>query len=122
MKEIKESFVKIYREERGLLVLMILNFLFSAVLFIYAIFNLGPLLSSSVVKVGYGDIAGYRDGTWVSMLVFPLVALVFGVLHSLLATKIFSKRGVGLAKVFVITTICMVAGAMLVLARLLGEV
>ena len=121
MKEIKESFIKIYREERGLLVIMILNFLFSAALFIYAIFNLGPLMSSSVVKIGYGDIAGYKDGNWTNMLAFPLIALVFGVLHNLLAVKIFSKRGTGLAKVFVITTICMVGGAMLVLARLLGE-
>ena len=39
---------------------MIFNLLLSTTLFIFAIIHLNP--NAPVVKVGYGDIGGYRDG------------------------------------------------------------
>ena len=76
MKNFKQDLELIYREHRGLLILMILLFVCSMIFFIFSIFNLSP--SSAIVKVGYGDIgsfagegltemrtgAGYRDGGW----------------------------------------------------------
>lgn len=119
MKNLKEDFIKIYQTERAMLILMILNLLLSIGLFIFAVLNLNP--GVSVLKVGYGDIDGYRDGTWIDMLAFPLLAIIFGIFHNLLAIKIFHKRGGGMAKFFIIVTTGLILGSTLVLARLLGD-
>ena len=55
------------------------------------------------------------------MLAFPLLAIIFGVFHNLLALRIFHKRGGGMTKFFLITTTALIAGTALVLIRLLGE-
>ena len=119
MKTFKEDLIKIYHSERGILLIMILNLLFSIGLLVFSIVNLNP--NSAVVKIGYGDIGGYRDGTWQNMFAFPLFAIIFGILHNLLALRIFHKRGGGMTKFFLITTTALIAGTFLVLIRLLGE-
>ena len=101
------------------MLLMILNFLIAIGLLVFSVVTLNP--SASVVKIGYGDIGGYRDGTWGSLLAFPLLALNFGILHNLLTLRIFRKRGGGMAKFFLLTTTCLILGTILVLIRLLGE-
>ena len=119
MKSFKSDFLKIYRNEHGVLIVMIMNLLFSIALFIFSLISLNP--DSSVVKVGYGDIGGYRDGSWIDILAFPLLAIIFGVFHNLLAVRIFHKRGSGMAKFFLIITTILILGTFLVLVRLLGE-
>ena len=102
-----------------MLVLMALNLALSIGLMVFAIINLNP--NAAVVKTGYGDIGGYRDGIWVDMLAYPLLAIIFGVLHSFLAVRIFHKRGGGLAMFFLLTTTMLILGTFLVLVRTLGE-
>lgn len=119
MKSLKEDFIKIVQTERGLLLVMVLDLLLSIALIIFSVVNLNP--DSAVVKVGYGDIGGYRDGSWVDNLAFPLLAVIFGVFHNLLALRIFHKRGSGMAKFFLIITTLLILGTFLVLLRLLGE-
>ena len=119
MKTFKEDIIKIYQTEKGIATLIVLNLIFSIVLLVFSIVNLNP--NSTVVKIGYGDIGGYRDGAWFDMIAFPILTFIFGVLHSLLTIKIFHKRGSGMAKFFIITTIALVMGTFLVLIRLLGE-
>ena len=119
MQGFKEDFAKIYNTERGILVLMIFNFLLSIALIIFAMVSLNP--NASVVKIGYGDIGGYRDGTWMDMLAYPLLALIFGVFHNFLTIRIFHKRGSGMAKFFLLTTTMLILGTFLVLIRALGE-
>lgn len=119
MKAFKEDLIRIHQNERGIMFLMILNFIISIILFIFSIIHLNP--NASVVKIGYGDIGGYRDGTWVDMLTFPILAFIFGILHSLLALRVFRKRGSGMAKFFLIITTTLILGTFLVLIRLLGE-
>lgn len=119
MKTFKEDLIKIFHTERGLLIFMILNLILSIGLLIFSLVSLNP--NSATLKVGYGDIGGYRDGSWFDMLTFPLLALLFGIVHSFLALRIFHKRGSGMAKFFLITTTALIAGAFLVLIRLLGE-
>ena len=41
--------------------MMIFNLLASIGLFVFGMISLNP--SSAVVKIGYGDIGGYRDGS-----------------------------------------------------------
>ncbi len=133
MKNFKQDLGLIYREHRGLLILMILLFVCSMIFFIFSIFNLSP--SSAIVKVGYGDIgsfagegltemrtgAGYRDGGWANMLTFPMLAIIFGILHNLIAVKLFKRRGADTAKAFISLTFMLLLGALVVAIRLLGE-
>ena len=119
MKYLKEDFNRIYQNERGIIILMLFNLLLATGLLIFSITRLNP--GSAIVKIGYGDIGGYRDGSWYDMMTFPLLAIIFGVLHSLLATRIFRKRGSGMAKFFLFVTTCLIAGSFLVLIRLLKE-
>ena len=119
MKNFKKDIIKIYQTERGVLILMVFNLLLSIALIVFAIINLNP--NAAVVKVGYGDIGGYRDGNWVDMLAYPLFAIIFGVFHNLLAVRIFHKRGSGMTKFFLLATTMLIAGTFLVLIRTLGE-
>ena len=119
MRTFKEDIIKIYQTERGLLILIILSIIASIGLLVFSIISLNP--NSAVVKIGYGDIGGYRDGTWLDMLAFPLLAIVFGFFHNLISIRIFHKRGGAMAKFFTLVTIALALGTILVLVRLLGE-
>ena len=102
-----------------MLILMVVNFLAAVALLILGVMNLNP--NVAVVKIGYGDIGGYRDGSWVDMLVFPIIAVVFGIFHNLIALNIFHKRGAGMTKFFLIVTTVLIMGAFVVLVRLSRE-
>lgn len=114
-----EDIKKIYSEERIMLVLMILNILGALALFIFSITTINP--NVSVVKIGYGDIGGYRDGSWVDFFAFPLLAIIFGVFHSLIALNVFHKRGAGMAKFFLLITTALIIGTFIVLIRITNE-
>ena len=133
MTTMRESLKEIAKKEHGVLWLMVLLGLSAIVLLIYSLLSLN--VSSSVVKVGYGDIGryqggewssmansgGYQDGNWIAMLAYPILAVILGVLHNLLAVKLYGKRGAGLTKVFLATSIGLVVGTFIVLARLSGK-
>lgn len=119
MKTLKEDFIKIYRNERGIIVLMLFNLLLSIGLFVFSLIKLNP--NTPAVKIGYGDIGGYRDGAWFDMFSFPLLAITFGILHSFLAVRIFHKRGSGMSKFFLLISTSLILGTLLVLIRLLRE-
>lgn len=120
MKTIGADLKQIYHEERFMLVLMMLNLFAALALFIFSVVNLNP--ASAVVKTGYGDIGGYRSGSWLDMLAFPLLAITLGVFHNLIAIRIFKKRGAGMTKFFLLTTTMLIAGTFIVLLRLLEKV
>lgn len=100
---------------------------FSLVFLVFSLFRLNP--RASVVIVGYGDVygdvlgvsGGYRRASWVNMLAFPCLALLFGVLHNILAVRLFQKYGKDVALVFVGLTMVLLFSAFVVLLRLLGE-
>ena len=119
MKHFVEDLKQIYHQERLMLVFGILNILGSIALLIFSLIKLNP--ESAIVKIGYGDIGGYRNGSWADMLTFPLFALIFGVFHTFIALRIYEKRGAGMAKFFLIMTAGLILGAFVVLIRLTGE-
>ncbi|MBR3323726.1 hypothetical protein IKG16_02465 [Candidatus Saccharibacteria bacterium] len=133
MEELKKSFGEIFREQKGVLSSMAILLILSLALLVFSVVTLSP--GASVVKVGYGDIGryqggewssmtnsgGYQDGSWMEMLAFPVLALVFGLLHNVLIVKVYGKRGSGMAILLAIISIMLVIGAFLVLVRLLGE-
>ena len=116
MKDFKEDIKKIYETERIMLIFMILNFVIALALMIFSFIKLNP--ASPVAKVGYGDIGGYRDGSWTELVAFPLLAILFGVLHNFLAVRVFHKRGAGMTKFFLIITSLLIIGSFIVLIRL----
>ncbi len=120
MKNIGKIIKKIYLEEKIMLALMILNFLGSLALFIFSLVTLNP--ATAVVKIGYGDIGGYRNGSWSDMFAFPILCFIFGVVHNFIAIRVYSKRGAGMTKFFLITTSVLIIGTMIVLLRLLERV
>ena len=119
MKNFKENVAQIYQNERFMFILMIINLLLSIALLIYSLVTLNP--GSAVVKIGYGDIGGYRDGSWFDMLSFSILAIILGVFHNFIAVRIFQKRGAGMTKFFVITTTVLIIGTFIVLFRILKE-
>lgn len=119
MKYFAEDLRQIYAEERIMFAFMALNIIASLALLIFSIASLDP--SIAVVKIGYGDIGGYRDGSWTDMLAFPLLALIFGIFHNFIALKIYHKRGAGMTKFFILVTSALILGAFVVLIRLSRE-
>lgn len=119
MKNLTENIKQIYSHERFTLILMILNILGAITLIILSIVKLNP--ESAIVKIGYGDIGGYRNGSWADMLTFPILAIILGLFHNLIALRIYEKRGAGMAKFFLLTTSLLIVGAFIVLLRLTGE-
>lgn len=119
MKALKEDFLNIVRSDKAVLVMMILNFIIAMVLLVLSFVKLNP--NSAMIKVGYGDIGGYRDGSWTNLFSFSLAAILFGILHNLLALRIFHKRGSGMTKFFLITTTLLIFGTFVVMFRLLKE-
>ena len=133
MKNFKETVGVIYREQKGMLVLQAVLLVLSLGVLIFSLVTLSP--GSAVVKVGYGDIGsfsgddltemrtagGYRDGSWVNMLAFSLLSVTIGVVHNLIAVRLFARRGADIAKVFILMSIILLVGVVLVLFRLLGE-
>ena len=99
---------------------MIFNFFIAAGVCVFSIVKLNP--NSPVVKIGYGDIGGYRSGSWADMLAFPILAVIFNIFHNLIAMRIFKKRGAGMTKFFLITTSALILGTIIVLLRLLEKV
>ncbi|MBQ3470029.1 hypothetical protein IJH16_03635 [Candidatus Saccharibacteria bacterium] len=133
MNDFGRNFREIYRDHKALFGLMIVLALVAIALLITSLITLEP--SSAVVKVGYGDIGsfagedltemriagGYRDGSWVDMLAFSMLAIIMGFIHNLIAIKLYKRRGESAARAFVVISLFVVLGTFLVLFRLLGE-
>ena len=106
MKDLMDSLREIRANEHRLLIWMALLFMVSVMLLAFSLVSLRP--GSSVVKISYGDIGryqggewssmsnsgGYHDGSWMDMFAFPLLALVFGVIHNFLALRTAHRRRV----------------------------
>lgn len=118
MKLLKADLIEISHSDHGILANMIINLLLALALFIFALVHLNP--NSAVIKIGYGDIGGYREGSWDNLLAYPLLAIIFGIFHNILALRIYHKRGSGMTKFFLITTTMLIAGTFIVLMHLFG--
>lgn len=124
---LKATWQEISRKQKGLMAAMLVLLVMSVVLLIVSLFVLKP--QNTVVIVGYGDVygeiaglsGGYRRDSWLNMLAFPILAIVFGVVHNVIAVRIYQKYGKDIALTFVFVTMLLIVGAMVVLFRLLGE-
>ncbi len=109
------------------MIAMIVLAVASAILLIFSLTTLRP--QSTVVIVGYGDVygeiagisGGYRRDSWMNMLAFPALALLYGLVHNLLVLRVYRKYGKDAAIVLAVATILLIVGTFVVIFRLLGE-
>lgn len=118
---------EVYRKQKGLMIAMIVLAVLSAVLLVFSLTTLRP--QSTVVIVGYGDVygeiagisGGYRRDSWLNMLAFPVLALLYGIVHNLLVLRVYRKYGKDAALVLAVATMLLIVGTFVVIFRLLGE-
>lgn len=124
---LKSVWREVCRKQKALMVTMIFLILASAVLFIVSMTTLRP--QNTVVIVGYSDVygeiagisGGYRRASWATMLAFPILAVIYGLLHNLLALRIYRKYGRGAALVFVFVTMLLIVITFVTMLRVTGE-
>lgn len=122
-----ETWREIARKQKGLMVAMIVVAVLGVALLLFALATLRP--QSTVVIVGYGDVygelagisGGYRRDSWLNMLAFPILAVIYGFVHNLIILRIYRKYGKDAALVMAVATMLLIAGTALILLRLLGE-
>ena len=125
---LKETWQDIVQKEKSLLVAMAIVAVASVIMLVVAlIVVLRP--QDTVVITGYGDVygeiaglsGGYRRMSWLNMLAFPVLALMFGTVQNVLVMRVYRKYGRDLALVLAIATLLLIVGALIVLFRVAGE-
>lgn len=133
MKKLVEQVKQIYAEDKWLFFGMVALIVMGLVLLVVSLVNLSP--DAAVVKTGYSDIGsyqggewtemqaagGYRDGSWTSLVTFGMMAVILGIVHPLIAVKLYSKRGSGMAMTLVLISMFLIILTRIVLGRLLRE-
>ncbi len=123
----KSTWREVSRKQRGLMIAMIALLVMSVVFLIFSLTMLRP--QNTVVIVGYGDVygeiaglsGGYRRDSWMNMLAFPALAVIFGVVHNFIALRVYRKYGRDAAMMVVVGTMVLIVGAVAVMLRLAGE-
>ena len=118
---------EVMRKHKPLMVAMMVLAIASAILLVFSLTTLRP--QNTVVIVGYGDVygeiagisGGYRRDSWMNMMAFPLLALLYGVLHNVMTLKVYRKYGRDAAMMIAVMSILLVVGTFVVIFRLLGE-
>lgn len=124
---LKATWREICHRQKGLMTLMIVMMVMAALLFVFSLSTLRP--HNTVVIVGYGDVygeiagitGGYRRNSWLNMLAFPILALIYGILHNLLVVRVYRRYGRDVAVIVVVVTMLLILVTALVLMRLIGE-
>lgn len=125
--DLRATWREVCHKQRRLMVMMIILAVMSAVILIFSLATLRP--QNTVVIVGYGDVygeiaglsGGYRRDSWLNMLAFPALAILFGFIHNLLALRAYRKYGREVALMVIYATMALVVGELVVMLRLLGE-
>lgn len=134
MKEIRAGIKKIYRDDKGILVGMLVLFGLGVLLILHTLIHFKA--GGTTMYIGYSDIGeftggdllslwnsgGYRTGGWSEMAVFPILGVVLGVLHNLFIIQVYERRGRGLAIAMLLVSVLVAVGAFVLLMRLLGEI
>lgn len=109
------------------MIAMIALLVMSVVFLIFSLTMLRP--QNTVVIVGYGDVygeiagisGGYRRDSWMNMLAFPALALIYGLLHNVMIMKVYRKYGRDTAMMVAVASVLLVIGTFVIIFRLLGE-
>ncbi len=124
---LKMTWREVCRKQKSLMIAMVVLLVMSAILLIFALTTLRPQNTVVVVRYGdvYGDLVGvtggYQRDSWLNMLTFPILALVFGLVHNVMVLRVYRKYGRDTAMLVVMMSILLVVGAGITLIRLTGE-
>lgn len=118
---------EVARKQKPLMVAMVVLLIASVILLVFSLTTLRP--QNTVVIVGYGDVygeisgisGGYRRDSWMNMLAFPVLALIYGLVHNVMILKLYRKYGRDAAMMVAVASILLVVGTFVVIFRLLGE-
>lgn len=124
---LKVTWREICHKQKPLMITMILLAVLSGCLLFFSFSALRP--QNTVVIVGYGDVygeiagisGGYRRDSWLTMLAFPLFAIVLGLLHNLITLRLYRKYGRDAAQIFAAMSILLVIATFATIIRLMGE-
>lgn len=124
---LRAAWQEVCRKQKNLMTMMIVLLVTSVVLLVFSMTTLRP--QNTTVVVGYGDVygeiagisGGYRSDSWVNMLAFPILALIYGVIHNLLVLRVYRKYGEKMAILVAGMSILMVVGTFVAIIRLIGE-
>lgn len=125
--KLRATWQEICKKQKGLMVAMILLLVLAGVLAIVLLLVLHP--KNSVVIVGYGDVygeiagltGGYRRDSWLNLLAFPLLSVVVGVIHDVIAVRIYQKYGKEAALMVIFASMLLLLGIIVIVFRLIGE-
>jgi hydrogenase/urease accessory protein HupE len=120
MKELVEDFKAIAKKDRSLFIWMAVNFLLSIWLFLIPLFNLNS--GRAKIWARYSDIDnGYAQSDWWYLLGFSLIAIAMGIGHTLLAARLWTKRGKDLARLFLFISMIILVVGIRFLLNIIGE-
>ena len=110
MKDLAEDFKSIAKKDKPLFAWMAINFLLSLGLFLIPIFNLNA--GRAKIWARYSDINnGYAQNEWWYLLSFTVLAITFGIGHTLIAARLHTKRGGDIARLFLfVSSIIIIIG------------
>lgn len=124
---LKGTWREICHKHKPLMATMVVLAVLSSILLFFSFSTLRP--QNTVVIVGYGDVygeiagisGGYRRDSWLTMLAFPIFAIVLGLLHNLLTLRLYRKYGHNVAQIFTTFSILLIVGVFMAVIRLMGE-
>ena len=120
MKDLAEDFKSIAKKDKPLFVWMAINFLASLWLFLIPLFNLNA--GRAKIWARYSDINnGYAQNEWWYLLSFAVLALAFGIGHTLIAARLYTKRGKDIARLFLLISVIIVVIGIRFLLNIIGE-
>lgn len=125
--KLKATWQEICKKQKGLMAAMILLVAVAAITAVVLLLILHP--KNSVVIVGYGDVygeiagltGGYRRDSWLNLLAFPLLAVILGVVHDVIAMRIYQKYGKEMALMVLVASALILVGLVVIAFRLIGE-
>ncbi|MCQ2571175.1 MAG: hypothetical protein MJ154_02935 [Candidatus Saccharibacteria bacterium] len=120
MKELAEDFKSIAKKDKPLFAWMAVNFLLSLWLFLIPFLNLNA--GRAKIWARYSDIDnGYAQNDWWYLLSFAVLAITFGIGHTLIAARLHTKRGGDIARLFLFISAIIVIVGIRFLLNIIGE-
>lgn len=118
MKKITEGLRAIWISDKLTIFVMAISVLIGGLLLVSALTSLSP--GGIEANVGYGDIGGYRRGSWYYFIGFAILGLVIGLAHNVIAIWIHGEKGRGATIVFLTSGILVGIFAFATLVGLVG--
>ncbi|MDR2063311.1 MAG: hypothetical protein LBQ02_00760 [Candidatus Nomurabacteria bacterium] len=120
MKELIYNFKEIWQADRKLIWRVVLLFVLGAIVATVGFVMIEPKqLQVLSHYTDLGKVNNYSDSKWQFQFVFPVMALLIGVLHSVLVPRIFIKSGGAFARLFISASVVILFILLLVMLRVI---